>query len=69
MCTSLWRYMHMYMHIYMHIYVHICMHIFIGRSRVSKSRLEAELCFHRYMHFFCVPIYIFGFHHKQCASD
>ena len=21
------------------------------------------------MHFDCVPIYIFGFHHKQCASD
>ena len=28
----------------------------------------AELCFHRFVHFHCVPIYIFGFHHKQCAS-
>ena len=29
----------------------------------------AELCFHRFVHFDCVPIYIFGSHHKQCASD
>ena len=29
----------------------------------------AELCFHHLVHFDFVPIYIFGFHHKQCASD
>ena len=40
-----------------------------ARSRVSISRLKAELCFHRYVHFACVPIYGFGFHHKQCASN
>ena len=33
-------------------------HIFMARSRVSKCRLKAELCFHRYVHFACVPIYI-----------
>ena len=32
--------------------VHIC----IVRSSVSKSRLKAELCCHRYVHFSCVPI-------------
>ena len=42
---------------------------FMTRSRVFQSRLRAELCFHRYVHFSCAPIYIFGFHHKQCASD
>ena len=39
--------------------------MFMARSRVSKSRLKAELCFHCS----CVAIYIFGFHHKQCASN
>ena len=34
-----------------------------------KAVLKAELCFHRYVHFSCVPIYVFGLHHKQCASD
>ena len=34
-------------------------HFFMARNRVSKSRLKAELCFHRYVHFACVPIYIF----------
>ena len=29
------------------------------RNRISKSRLKAGLCFHCYMHFFCVPIYIY----------
>ena len=33
-------------------------HFFIARNRVSKSRLKAELCFHRYIHFACVLIYI-----------
>ena len=45
------------------------MHIFLTRSRVSKSCLMAELRFHRFIHFDCVPIYVFAFHHKQCASD
>ena len=34
-----------------------------------KAILKAELCFHRYVHFGCLPIYIFGLHHKQCAND
>ena len=29
----------------------------------------AELCFQRFVHFGCVPIYIFSVHHKQCAGD
>ena len=52
----------------------------MARNRVSKRRfkgeeqflkvvLKAELCFHRYVHFAYVPIYIFGPHHKVCASD
>ena len=44
-------------------------HIFMARSRVSRSHLKVELCFHRYVHFACVPIYVFGLHHKQCASS
>ena len=44
-------------------------YIFMARNRVSKSCLMAEICFHRFVHFDCVPVYIFGFHHKQCASD
>ena len=44
-------------------------HTFMARSRVSESCLKAELCFHRYVHFVCVPTYFFGFHHKHCASD
>ena len=43
-------------------------HVFTSRNKVSKSCLMAELFFHRFAHFDCVPIYIFGFHHKQCAS-
>ena len=31
-------------------------HIAMARSRVSKSRLKAELCFHRYVYLTCVPI-------------
>ena len=31
------------------------MHIFMARSRVSKSRLKAELCFQRNVHFACDP--------------
>ena len=42
--------------------------IFMARSRVPKSCLMAELCLQCYVHFGCVPIFIFSFHHKQCAS-
>ena len=38
-------------------------------TEFQKAVLKAKLCFHRYVHFACVPIYIFGPHHKQCASD
>ena len=44
-------------------------HILMVKSRVSKSCLMAELCFHRFVQLGCIPIYIFGFNHKQCASD
>ena len=44
-------------------------HTFMARGRVSKSCLKAEPCFYRYVHFACVPIYVFSFHHKQCASN
>ena len=30
------------------------------QSRVSKSCLKAELCFHRFVSFACVPIYCKG---------
>ena len=44
-------------------------HIFMVRNRVSKSCLMVELCYQHFVHFDCVPIYIFGFNHKQCASN
>ena len=44
-------------------------HTFMTRNRVFKSCLMVELCFHRFAHFDCVPIYIFRFHRKQCAGD
>ena len=34
-------------------------HIFMARSRVYKSRLKYRVCFYRYVHFGCVPIYIY----------
>ena len=34
-------------------------HIFLVRNRVSKSFLMAELCFHRFVHFECVILYIY----------
>ena len=39
------------------------------RTEFLKATLMAGPCFHRFVHFDCVPIYIFGFHQKQCASD
>ena len=46
-------------------------HIFMAMARniVYKGCLMAELCLHRFVRFECVLIYIFGFHHKQCASN
>ena len=41
----------------------LVLHIFKARNRVSKSWLIAELCFYRFVHFDCVPMYIFAFHH------
>ena len=31
--------------------------------------IVCNICFNRFKNFSCVPIYIFGFCHKQCASD
>ena len=45
------------------------MHIFMANSRASKSLLMTELCFHCFVNFGCVSIYIFSFHHKKCASE
>ena len=44
-------------------------HISIARNRYFKNCLMADLCFHRFVHFGCVSVYIFGFENKQCASD
>ena len=44
-------------------------HSFMARNRDSKNCLMAELCFHCFVNFDCDPIYIFGFHYKQFASD
>ena len=48
------------------LFVHITsvvklVHIFVARSRVSKCCFKTNLCFHRFMHFGCAAIYIFGF--------
>ena len=38
--------------------VHIAhLYIFMARNRGSKSCLMAELCFHHFVHFDCVPIF------------
>ena len=38
--------------------------IFMLRRRVSTSCLKAELCFHRFEHFACVPIYMQHIYYK-----
>ena len=53
---------------FIYIYMGKSVHIFIAKNRISISCLMTELCFHRFVRFDCFPIYIFGFHHKQCAS-
>ena len=40
----------------------------MARNWVSKSFLMPGLCFHHLVHFACVLIYIFGFHHKKVAG-
>ena len=56
--------------VFIHItFVVMPVHIFMARNRVSKFCLMTELCFHHFVHFVRVLIYIFGFHHKQSASD
>ena len=55
------------------VFIHIpsvvkAVHIFMTRNRVPKSCLIAELCFCHFV-FLIVFLYVFGFHHKQSASD
>ena len=56
------------------VYIHVTsagksVHIVMARNKVFKILLMSELCFHRFGCFYCVPIYVFGFNNKQCASD
>ena len=44
-------------------------YIFLARNRISKSYLMADVYFHRFVHFGCVVIYVFSFHHKQCPDN
>ena len=39
-------------------------HIFLVRKAVSKSCLMTEPCFHQFVHFYCIPTYVSGFHYK-----
>ena len=48
-------YIYIYIYIYYTCYIYYIVHSLRVRSRVSKSRLKAELCFHRYVPFSCVP--------------
>ena len=48
--------------VFMHITSAVLpLYILMTKSRVSKSRLKAELCFNRYVYFACVPIYTYIF--------
>ena len=54
----------LYTFVFTHMtYVVKPVHIFMAKSRVSKSRLKPELCFHRYVYFSCVPIYTYIYIH------
>ena len=53
----------------MEIYIEIYITSLWRGAKFLKAVLKVELCFHRYVHFACVPIYIFGLHQKQYASD
>ena len=59
----------------LYIIIYMCLYIYKNISFYLKiylyifKVLKAELCFHRYVHFTCVSIYILGFQHKECASD
>ena len=48
------------------VFIHVTsivkpMYIFMERSRVCKSLIEAKLCFHSFVHFGSVPIYRYVF--------
>ena len=51
--------------------VGICMNTMCGGPLVNHLRAVADACHsvHIFMDFDCVLTYIFGFHHKQCASN
>ena len=36
---------------------------------ITHKSVMAELCFHFFVYFVCVPINIFGSHHKECDSN
>ena len=38
-------------------------------KKANNNFDNKKVCFHSYLHFAYVPIYTFGFHHKQCAND
>ena len=44
-------------------------YIYMAESKASKRHIINELWFHRFVHFGCLPIFIFGFHHKHCDSN
>ena len=43
-------------------------HIFMVSSRASKNSIMDELCCHHFVHFGCVPIYIFDPPQALCWS-
>ena len=67
--TNTLTHTHTHTHTHAHIYIIVYKYIYINIYVKKKAVLKAELCFYRYVHFACVPVYIFGLHHKQCASD
>ena len=65
-CIYIYLYIYVYIHICIYIYIYIAdilyvymvksVPIFMARNRVSKSCLMTDLCFHRFVHFNCIPI-------------
>ena len=57
-------YIYIYVCIYIYIYITDILYvymvksvpIFMARNKVSKSCLMTDLCFHRFVHFNCIPI-------------
>ena len=39
------------------------------QSNLFKLDFDISICFHNFVPFGCVKIYIFGFHLQQCAAD